>query len=375
MVGWLILVVFHVHLLYIVSGYTRDLRSMVITFERSSSEYDETTTMKKDNVASHNSTKTSIIFDPVCENLTWFSELVCEQFGCYPNDSAFLSQHVTSLISDKNMNGLKESYAAYLLRIDAKPTALWFQKNTDSETKEFHLRSHNETMTILNGDYSISSHCRDLQQQHENQSSHVLNFMHECALAFILSRYNIFDKNSISGNDWMYAAERLFNEQHYDQAEAMCYRLLFILLPKSILGKALPAYSQDLILRASTLLAEVSREKGYFKESVLFSNLAISSINVSTTPDYIAKTALYRLRILLTVPPIPPIAETARLERIKMEEDLFRFATDISRTSGVGAKLTLMVCQGRGLLFFSFLILFLHFLKLLSLALYLYLCD
>jgi hypothetical protein len=112
---------------------------------------------------------------------------------------------------------------------------------------------------------------------------------------------------------WVDAAEALFNAMHYDHAEAIGYLII-----SRVSLSDVDVRENDHYLRALTILAEVSREKGYIREAVYFGLRLCDSYALMSN----SRPILHRLRILLTVPPIPPTTEVAVIQRRFMVEDL-----------------------------------------------------
>ena len=103
---------------------------------------------------------------------------------------------------------------------------------------------------------------------------------------------------------WWKAAEVMFNTMYYDHAEALAYMIV-----RAVTNSNVDFTDVDLYRNFLVLLTEAAKEKGYSEHGVFFGMHAIDlSTSVST-----AKAAWQRLRVLLTVPPIPQ--ETSKVSQ------------------------------------------------------------
>ena len=95
---------------------------------------------------------------------------------------------------------------------------------------------------------------------------------------------------------WWKTAESMFNTMYFDHAEALAYMVV-----RAMTNSNMDFMDVDLYRNFLVLLTEAAKEKGYTEHGVFFGMHAIDlSTSVST-----AKAAWQRLRVLLTVPPIP----------------------------------------------------------------------
>jgi len=283
------------------TAFTKDLRSFTADFDR------------------QNDSTVHITFDRVMRSISKISEVLCETLVCqYPSNSTSLTTALQSLIEEKRSTTLSIILEDYYRRIDSVTSYKWLEFS-DEKTQIDSFESREEVAALRYGRVKPRQQCIRNGSQSDFQSK-------GCLLADI---FPISELQSLANGEqksleyWISATERLFNGEFFDHAEAIAY---FIVNFSSSSGLYLK--EDEYFIKALIIITEVNKEKGYLSESVYFGLQVIDSYSPSSM-----KSVLHRLRLLLTVPPIPPEDDFAKIMRKEMLLDLCEFLEDIKEDS------------------------------------------
>jgi hypothetical protein len=283
------------------TAFTKDLRSFTANFDR------------------QNDSTVQVTFDRVIKSIDKISEVLCETLVCqYPSNSTSITTALQSLIEEKASTTLSIILEDYYRRTDSVTAYKWL-KSSDEKTQIDSFESREEVAALRYGRVKPRQQCIRNGSQSNFQSK-------GCLLADIFPMselQSLADGKQKSLEYWISATERLFNGEFFDHAEAIAY---FIVSFSSSSG--LHIKEDDYFIKALIILTEVNKEKGHLNESVYFGLQVIDSYSPSSM-----KSVLHRLRLLLTVPPIPPEDNIAKLKRKEMLSDLYEFLEDIKYDS------------------------------------------
>ena len=277
-------------------AFTKDIRSFGVDLEPS------------------NGDPVRVYFDRAVTPLKKACDTICEKLGCLePTNGTSLASAVRSLIDIQASAALSSILTDYYSREPAA-AGKWLDLADDITRRQSH-DSQFEVESLRNGRFSAWSCSR-------NDTTMPYSKM-GCLLAEMFSEVELLSGRLKPLDYWLTAAEKLFNGQYFDHAEALIYFLL-----KEITASKLDLRGDYHYTRAVLMLTEVTKEKGRLKESVYFALLVIDSDANSPVTS-----ALHRLRLVLTVPPIPPPGRVAEQERQQMVTDLYSLLDDIIEES------------------------------------------
>jgi len=284
-------------------SYTRDLRGLTLSFE-----HEELGSL-------------AFVHDQVVRAHARASRSLCETHGVFclqEDEDVFDEEQVTKLAQARLQEGLQLSYAKFLKRWQDASLASWL-RHADVSTWQHHVTTQRIIVALLYQGRVLEPKTSCNSDNNSNSSSSISK-RHDCLFFLIVKEQDLIRYDEELGDRWVSAAERLFNQQLYDLAEALCYHLLFSQLASTI------ATNEFTRRRAAFLIAEVTREKGLLEDATLFSLLVMRSFSSSALDE--PKHAIIRLRILLTVPPIPLGLSESQHQRALMLQDLKTFALD-----------------------------------------------
>ena len=302
---------YHYHSL----GFTiRDERSITVSFDRSG-----------------DLPPLDIAFDRVVTSLEKTASRLCHRVGCIPetkNGSDIIADSIRRMINKNRDSSYQSLYSKYYSRpftggsqMDKSINIEWFQ-NIDTKSRNLFNDSIIEVYALRFGRIQPRSSCSFTENVEKHNKSDMLH-LHSCAFT---TTFPLEDLASLStGNTpktieyWCLKAEDLFNKQLFDHAEGVAYMVI-----KAIRGAHIDFENDEYVTRLLVLLAELSKEKGYLDTSLYFGMEAIDFYSIFSH----VKTILQRLRVLLTVPPIPPTMIDARSQRQNIILDLNNFIED-----------------------------------------------
>lgn len=284
-------------------AFTRDMRYFEVNFQRDDA----------------NSSKVSLLFD--ASFIDRDALKVCTAFGCLP-DSSSMSLHVNAILTEMLSINEKDFYDKYIHRKQCKYRQ--WTSIADKKTLEYCQDTIYEISFLQKGEIVFRPYCVTDDGSTDDST--------KCNFKKIVSQLrDNMRLGYVSLDDWVVSSELVFNAKLYDHAEAMSYYFLKYLYPQAISNYQRQSNNQQYTDMKSTdiaavsafrarvlmLLSEVSREKGFLEESTNFSFSVMQHHNINNS---LAKAALHNLRVILTVPPIPPPffeAEFARSQMVK----------------------------------------------------------
>jgi hypothetical protein len=222
------------------------------------------------------------------------------------------------LIEEKASTTLSIILEDYYRRIGSVTSSKWLEFS-DEKTQIDSFESREEVAALRYGRVKPRQQCISNGSQSDIQSK-------GCLLADI---FPISELQSLANGEqksleyWISATERLFNGEFFDHAEAIAYFIVNFSPSSGLYLK-----EDEYFIKALIIITEVNKEKGYLSESVYFGLQVIDSYSPSSI-----KSVLHRLRLLLTVPPIPPEDDIAKIKRKEMLLDLCEFLEDIKEDS------------------------------------------
>ena len=253
--------------------------------------------------------------------------IVCDQIGCNnpESDSTDLANAVKRLIreqADKELPGIVNRF--YERTGDDVITRLHWLHLADEKSRRKVEESLREVASLRYGKIIPRSSCMNNTVRNDRHAG--------CILTDIFSESTIVELNSGTQQSldfWWRAAERMFNSLYFDHAEALAFMVI-----RAGINSNLDFAEFDLYRHFLMLLTEVCKEKGYMEDGIFFGMHSIDAF----TPVSPAKVALQRLRVLLTVPPIPQETSKAVALRRQMVADLVLFLEYV-RTNGITTTL------------------------------------
>ena len=230
-----------------------------------------------------------------------------------------------------------EIYAIYDDKLQLSASAqepLWLSFSASERLVQRYSDSKAEVYHLLRGNIKPRTSCAALPAS-----------VKECVFSSLVSDYRIYPPiplSHLNTEQWNYIfdfSDDLFNNQLYDHAEAWSFFLLVNLLRRYGDGNPttkLWSLDQDrLLLRGGFVLSEIARLKGDSNASIshslrnIYSYEALSS-DASSLPNY---GVIAKLRLLLTIPPIPSDYNISQKYRHEMVEDLHIFAESVKHTN------------------------------------------
>lgn len=285
---WVIQLIFiNLYLGYIVA-FTKDLRIFGVDVDRS------------------NDSIIRVYFDRTITSVEKECNSVCEKLLCQsPSNGTSLAAAVKILIDGGASTNLLIIIRDYYDRSEHRIRSKWLEQS-DEVTRTKSLDSQLEVEALKYGRIRPRESC-------VSEGTAISKGRRGCLLA------DLFPEDELKGTDrlkpveyWLTAAESLFNGHYYDHAEAVAYFLV-----KKMSSLDLKANDNYNYVRALMMLTEIAKEKGHLRDAVHFSLHVIDSCSLSPVTG-----ALHRLRLLLTVPPIPPPSNISQFHRSQMLLDL-----------------------------------------------------
>ncbi len=144
------------------------------------------------------------------------------------------------------------------------------------------------------------------------------------------------DADDSISDDIIFAAQRLFNAGLYVPAETLAYLAMRYLMQRQF--NSLSLRWADSLVAAGLVVSEVARKRGDTKVSTIFSmhSAFVYSINelegLCDIHDFAMdaqRRVLMKLRILMTLPPLPPDYSVSKQQRRDMLLDLARFQNTV----------------------------------------------
>jgi hypothetical protein len=201
--------------------------------------------------------------------------------------------------------------------------------HADNHTSAYFASVTSEVKGLHSGIVAPSEKCFSLSRTGST------NIVREGCLMILIFPLDAYKPNGVSVNNtldfWVLTAEKFFNQLHYDHAEAIGYFVM-----KYVVTSGADLNTDEYYTRALTILAEVAREKGFLSNAVYFSQMVISGYGKLSK----SRPTLHRLRLLMTVPPLPPTTKVSLQHRRVMVDDLKLF---LRRLRKEGSILTLQV--------------------------------
>ena len=248
-----------------------------------------------------------VLFDRTITPLEIECTKLCVNLRCInPTNISSVAAAVKVIMDRENANTFGNILGEFYNRT---LTSNWLS-SSDAGTQSSWLDANAEIKGLIDGVFAPRAECR------RNSATKLAN-RNFCLFA------DTFPGDSQSANInaatfeiLISAAEHLFNYQWYDHAEAITYFAL-----KQEFALQLDLMVRDTYNRALILLTEITKEKGIIHESVFF-RLQLIDAKSLISP---VSSAVHRLRLLLTLPSIPPEESVAVAGRQQMISDLQLF--------------------------------------------------
>lgn len=323
------------------------------------------------NIPVSDSALSMLTFDPVTSTLSRYVHSLCSSIGCGVQETQqrledWMEQYISSGLlysftgDDGNIDGedsssnrrraldedLFEDDENYFSHLEGGDRDGPWLLQSDSLTKRRYRAEKKEAMLLQDGRAAPRSYCQ--------QSSSALQQHQECKFARVAAQHHINETAAQLANatvdeweEYFTFGEHLFNFQLYSHSQGWIYFLMRN-MDKSfnVAAYSIKTY-HELMIRGSLVIAEISKLKGDWQVSFLYSlrmlrshemisasqqqSLVILGAPQERPIDNSFRLFVFRLRALLTVPPTPPPHSVARVERRNMIEDLFflmRLASD-----------------------------------------------
>jgi hypothetical protein len=259
-------------------------------------------------------TPVTITFDRGIIPIDDAATIVCAQIDCdnHESDSIGLANAVKRLIreqADATIPGIINRY--YERTGDDAITRHHWLDLADEKSRRKVDESIREVTSLRYGKIIPRSSCTNNTVRNDRHAG--------CILTDMFSESKIVELNSGAQQSldfWWKAAEQMFNSLYYDHAEALAFMII-----RAGVNSNLDFADFDFYRHFLMLLTEVCKEKGYTEDGIFFGMHAIDAF----TPVSPGKGALQRLRLLLTVPPIPQETIRAIALRGQMMADLRLF--------------------------------------------------
>ena len=236
-----------------------------------------------------------VIFDRGIIPIEDATAYVCSQIRCsdLEIESRTLADSVKQMIRDDAQQKWPSIIDAYFARSGSDNITIrypWLNL-ADEKTRTRVMDTVQEVSALRFGKIRPRSSC---------MNNHTVFDRHTgCILTNTFSETKMTEINNgtrQSMDYWWKVAELMFNTLYFDHAEALAYMLV-----RAVTNSNMDFTDVDLYRNFLVLLTETAKEKGYTEHGVFFGMHAIDlSTSVSTV-----KAAWQRLRVLLTVPPIP----------------------------------------------------------------------
>lgn len=155
-----------------VRTYTKDWRSIGVTFQQAN-EVDSVT----------------ILFDVGLERLRHTASSLCDSIGC-DEDSSVLEQAVLGLMQSRYQNYVQEAYANLTREYSLTAPSRWVQSSDEIATKR-HSDSVNEIAALLDGKLYVRETC-----YHRHPSARQDIYGYDCTFAHYLYLHEILDSSS-----------------------------------------------------------------------------------------------------------------------------------------------------------------------------------
>lgn len=259
--------------------------------------------------ASFESNDKSIIFnfDPFIRRFESIADLICAEYECIPPGD--MANILEKLYNESVNDAIIQFYSTFKENIIPNQ----WESYVDPTTVVALALNRIEVLALSAGETPLGGDCNDTESLN-NRS---------CRFIRLYERFNI-SNNSGSVVDWIDFAETLFNERHYEHAEAVCYFILY---------KRNETLSVDDTIRGWIILSEILSHFGHIEIASKFR----AKVLMSTKSDA-GKQAARNLLSILATPAIPPAPEEALLARQEMIQDLKALASELA-SAGVSISI------------------------------------